>query len=241
MSTFQYANARSRSFVPPSLGQIVNQICPQARTDHATWPIRANSGDELIKFTPLSKKRAVRLYRNARDFERQTRQPGRQDGTLGRNGLKVLEALVFDFLNHATGQLWPCIAEIARKAGIGERSVRRGLDSLNAAGIVQWQRRKASIMARGQILWFQLSNAYHVRSVEYWRGYKAPVEPPPPHGDTWGATPPLPSGLERALQMEGDRSQISPTLLAALEEDPHDPLQLALARMARALIARRVK
>ena len=96
MPTLQYANARSRSFVPPCLGQIVNQICPQARTFHATWPIRSNSSDEPIKFTPLSKKRAVRLYRAARDFERQTRQPGQQDGALGRNGLKVLEALVMD-------------------------------------------------------------------------------------------------------------------------------------------------
>lgn len=241
MSLFQNPNDRSRFFVPQSLGQTVNQMYPQARTHHATWPIRSNSSDEPIKFTPLSKKRAVRLYRNARDFERQTRQPGQQDGALGRNGLKVLEALVFDFLHHASGQLWPSIAAIARKAGIGERSVRRGLDKLRAAGVLDWQRRKASIMALGQILWFQLSNAYHVRSLEYWRGYTAPVEPPPPHGDTWGATPPLPSGLERALKMETDRRQISPSLLAALEEDPRDEMQLTLARIARGLIARRVK
>jgi AraC-like DNA-binding protein len=241
MSIFQFTNDRTRPFAPQPLGQIFNRMCPQARTHHATWPIRSNSTDEPIKFTRLSKKRAVRLYRNARDFERQTRQPGRQDGAIGRNGLKVLEALIFDFLNYVSGQLWPSVAAIARKANMSERSVRRGLDMLKAAGVLDWQRRKASILAFGQVLWFQLTNAYQVRGVEYWRGYVPPVEPPPPHGDTWGATPPLPSGLERAVEMSKERREISPSLLEALEEDPRDELQIRLARFARSMVARRAK
>src|SRR4051812_14412850 len=114
MSIFQYTDDRSRTFGLQTLGHVIEQMCPQARTHCATWPIRANSSDEPVKFTPLSKKRAVRLYRSAGDFERQTRQRGRQDGALGRNGLKVLEALIFHFLNYASGQLWPSIAKIAR-------------------------------------------------------------------------------------------------------------------------------
>jgi len=63
-----------------------------------------------VKFQPLPKKKAVRLYHEARRFERQTRaaaSKGHQDGALGRSGLMVLHALIFDFLNFATGALFP--------------------------------------------------------------------------------------------------------------------------------------
>jgi hypothetical protein len=223
------------------LGRTISRFFPQARTSYATWPVRDDSTDQPVKFTPLPKKKAVRLYHQAREFERRTRQPGRQDGALGRNGLKVFESLIFDFLNHATGQLWPSVAAIARKAAISERSVRRGLDNLKAAGVLDWHRRKTSILALGQILWFQLSNAYQILTVDRWRGYTPPDEAPPPTGDTWGAAPPLPSGLERAVQMQAERQAITPFLLAALEEDPRDEMQLTLARLARGIVARSVK
>ena len=183
----------------------------------------------------------MRLYHQARDFERKTREAGQQDGALGRNGLKVLEALIFDFLNYATGQLWPSIDSIADKAGISPRSARRGLDNLKAAGVLTWQRRKESILALGQILWFQLSNAYQILAADRWRGYTPPADPPPPHGDAWGAAPPLPSGLERACEVMRERADITPSLLAILEEDDRDEGQLALARLARSIIRRRSK
>lgn len=241
MFEFQFAGQRNRPFCPESLGQAVNRLFPQARTSFTTWPVWSDSTDKPLQFDPLPKKKAVRLYHQARDFERQTRQPGKQDGALGRNGLKVLEALIFDFLNYASGTLWPSVAAIARKAGISARSARRGLDNLKAAGVLLWQRRKASILALGQILWFQLSNAYQILSVDRWRGYTPPDDPPAPHGDTWGATPPLPFGLERACQMRREREEITPSLLAALEEDPHNEGQLALASLARSIIRRCVK
>ena len=121
MPTFQYPNAS---------GSVV-------------W---RDSVDARVTFVPLPKKRAVRLYHAARRFERQTRQQGHQDGALGRNGLKVLETLIFDFLNFATGELWPSIASIATKAGISESSARRGLDNLKASGVLAWQRRKDRVM-----------------------------------------------------------------------------------------------
>ena len=242
MPTFQYTGQATRPFAPESLGSVVSRFFPQARTSHATWPVRDDSTDKPIQFTPLPKKRALRLYHQARDFERRTRQHGQQDGALGRNGLKVFEALIFDFLNYATGQLWPSVASIARKAGISERSARRGLDRLQAAGVLEWQRRKASILALGQILWFQLTNAYQIRSADRWRGYTPVEEPPPPSADAWGAAPPLPSGLERAVQMQAaERRGITPSLLAALEEDPRDELQLRLARLARGIVRKAAK
>jgi hypothetical protein len=42
----------------------------------------------------VPKRKAVRLWHDARRFERQTRKPGAQDGYIGRNGLAVLHAPV---------------------------------------------------------------------------------------------------------------------------------------------------
>ena len=49
-----------------------------------------------------------------------------QGGALGRNGLAVPHAKVFDFLLYATYQLDPAIATIARKAAIRARGARAG-------------------------------------------------------------------------------------------------------------------
>ena len=68
-------------------------------------------------------------FHKARRFDRQTHQPGKQDGALGRNGLAVLHALLFDFLNYATGRLDPAMPAIARKADISTRSVARARQS----------------------------------------------------------------------------------------------------------------
>jgi len=43
-----------------------------------------DSTTKKVKFAPLAKDQAVRLYHKARQFERQTRQPGKQDGALDR-------------------------------------------------------------------------------------------------------------------------------------------------------------
>ena len=49
---------------------------------YAAWPVWKDSARAEVKFQPLPKKRAVRLYHEARRFERQTRThrpPGRRD------------------------------------------------------------------------------------------------------------------------------------------------------------------
>ena len=222
-----YTAARPNCFAPRSIGQVLKGFVP-------LFPVHRDSIDEPIRFTPLPKKIAVRLYHEARRFERQTREAGKQDGALGRNGLKVLEALLFDFLRYATGELQPSIATVAQKAGMSVSSVRRGLDKLRAVGVLDWVRRKASALIDGCILWFQKSNAYHVRPVEQWQGYKPAPETPSPHPATWGATPPMPSGLVRAIEMARQGEPVR-NLFSALEEDPADPLQIALAKYRRAM------
>ena len=226
---------RSNCFTPVPVAKLMKRIVPQARIAAAFFPVWKDSIDKPIKFTPLPKKKATRLYHEARRFERQTRQPGKQDGRLGRNGLKVLEALIFDFLNYATGELLPSIKSIATKAGISPASVYRGLDKLRAAGVVQWQRRKDSVLALGRVLWFQKSSAYHISQPDNWRGYAPPSMPPAPHPTSWGATPALPRGLERAVEMVQRREANAPTLFEALTEDPGDSLAMALARLGQAI------
>src|SRR4051794_14816613 len=88
---------------------------------YAPWPVWRDSTTKEVRFTPLPKKKAVQLWHKAREFERRTRKPGCQDGALGRNGLAVLQTLLFDFLNYASGRLDPSQAAIARKACISAR------------------------------------------------------------------------------------------------------------------------
>ena len=64
----------------------------------------------------------MRLYHKARAFERQTRQQGNRTARSAATVLLVLHALLFDFLNYATGRLDPAIATIARKACISMRA-----------------------------------------------------------------------------------------------------------------------
>jgi hypothetical protein len=202
----------------------------------AAWPVWRDSTSSTVKFQALPKRQAVRLYHKARRFERATRQVGRQDGALGRNGLLVLHALLFDFLNYASGRLDPSYAKIADKACISARSVARGLARLKAAGVVHWLRRCSE--SRDELGRFRLeqdTNAYAVLPSAQWRGFYEPPEAPPPHPTSWGAMPPLPSPIEQALL---DRADGSPdrSILTVLESDPGDGLAAALARLGRAII-----
>ena len=207
----------------------------QAPKTYAAWPVWSGSTTAKVRFAPVGKTEAARLYHKARDFERKTRPGGRQDGALGRNGLKVLEALLFDFLNYATGQLDPAYSAIAEAAGICERSVARGLQALKAAGVLFWQRRcKPRTDEDGTFLMEQDSNAYAVRPVSQWRGYTSQPEAPPPEPGTWGDHP---CGIRDALTealAEGPEAPLT-SMVRQLENDPTDRLAAALARLGRSL------
>lgn len=206
---------------------------------YAAWPVWRDSTTAEVRFQPLPKKKATRLYHQARAFERQTRQPGRQDGALGRNGLAVLHALIFDFLDNVTGQLDPSYAAIARKACISVRSAARGLARLKLAGLLNWQRRSKPIEEDGNFLLKQDTNAYAVLPTSQWRGFFAWGEAPAPHPSIWGATPPLPPVTElAAADLAAGASRR--TVLSVLESDPGDDLAAVLARLGRAMFGANV-
>ena len=163
---------------------------------HRTW---SGSTTEEVRFVPLAKKEAVRLYHRARDFERQTRQRveslysrnfSRQNGRVTRCGLLVLHTLLFDCLNYRTGRIDPSYETIAKKAAISTRSVARAISALKSAGILNWVRRVGGQMVDGHFELEQLTNAYGVSPASCWKGYRAPPDIPKPDPASWGKTQP---------------------------------------------------
>jgi len=211
-------------------------IYPGQKT-YAPSPCWNDSTTKPVKWQHMTPDAAKELYRQAEDFERQTRQPGKQDGALGRNGLAVLRALIFGFLNYTTGQLDPGYASIAKRACISIRSAARGLANLKAAGVLNWLRRCTPIIEAGRCILEQITNAYALIPSSQWRGYRpAPKrrKPAQPEAGTWGDHPPSPDTLTAAMteRREGGTWR---GVLRELESDPANALANAVAGLGRAM------
>jgi hypothetical protein len=187
----------------------------------------------------VAKKEAAELIQQLEDYERQTRQPGRQDGAIGRNGLAVFRALIFGFLNWTTGQLDPGYKSIAAMACISVRSVARGLAALKAAGVLNWVRRCKQRIEGGRVVLDQETNAYGIIPASCWRRYRPSPKrqpAPPPHPDAYGATPPLPRAID-AADIERQAGGGMRAMLRELESDASDAMAAVLARLGRTLEA----
>jgi hypothetical protein len=203
----------------------------------APSPVWRDSTTGDVKFHPLPKKQAVKLYHRARDFERRTRAPGKQDGRLGRNGLAVLHALIFDYLDFRTGRLDPGYAALARKACIGVRSVARGLQALKASGVLNWLRRCTATFKDGRCVLDQDTNAYAILPSSQWRGYVEPPEAPPPQSGTWGDHPcGMRAPMEEAVIEQRSGSGMT-AVIKQLELDKPGSVGAALASLGRGMLA----
>jgi hypothetical protein len=227
--------ANALSDLLPGLGMPRFAVASSQRT-YAAWPVWRDSTTKTVKFMPLPKKQAVKIYHKARAFERQTRRKGKQDGALGRNGLAVLHALIFDFLDYATGELDPAIATIARKACASVASVKRGLRNLKHCGVLNWIRRAGETRdEKGRFCLEQDTNAYGILPTSQWRGFFDPLpDAPPPDPSEWGAVPPLPSVTEQAIIEQREGGSMA-TIIKLLEDDPGDESAAALARLGRTM------
>jgi len=203
-----------------------------AAKTYAAHPVWSNSAREEIKFAPMPKREAVRIYHHARHFARQTRRPIAnaggfvrvREGTIKRSTLAVLHALLFDFLNYKTGRLDPSYQAIAEKAGVSVCTVWRALVALRDCGVLSWVRRCRESYEDRRYILEQETNAYGVAPASQWRGYRQPPPDPGPAPGTWGKTPPLTSlGVEAGTMPS----------LQQLEAHPPDSLAGALARLSR--------
>src|ERR1700693_6078080 len=201
-----------------TVGSLFHGLIPPAPQTYAAWPVWRDSTTREVKFQPVPKRQAVKLWHDARRFERQTRQPGKKDGAVGRQGLAVLHALLFDFLNYRSGALYPSWAAIAFKACISERSRGRRLVMLKAAGVLNWLRRCVEDWIDGRFTLRQETNAYAVLPCSQWRGYSAPPPAPPPDRDTRGGHRPVASAIELAAAMAREGGSVAAGI-AALESD----------------------
>lgn len=199
---------------------------------YAAFPVWSDSTTKPIKFQPLAKKAATRLWHRARDFDRKTRRKDHHGGAVGHSALQVLHALIFDFLNYRSGQLDPSYAAIARKANVCERTVANALQRLKALGILNWVRRCAEKWIDGRFVLEQETNAYAVLPPSQWHGYKEPPEAPPPAPGTWGDHPPLPSVLVQAVEERHAGGSVT-AACAILASDPSDTIGNALAGLFR--------
>jgi len=199
----------------------------------------SGSTTQEIRFQPMPKKKAVKLWHRARDFDRQTKEKGKHGGAVGHTALQVLHALIFDRLNFASGRLDPSHADIARKANVCERTVRNALNRLRDLGILNWVRRCVESWRDGRFVLEQQTNAYAILPESQWRSYSPPPEPPAPMPGTWGDHPSLPSQLEQAA----DERHAGGTLLATariLALASPGGVEEALARLASTTHARGV-
>jgi len=207
---------------------------------YAAWPVWRDSTTLDVKFTKMPRREAAKLWHHARRFERNTRRPGRQDGAITRNGLAVLHALIFDFLNYATGRLDPGYERIAVRACISPRSVARGLAALKRAGVLNWLRRsRPATEAGGGFILRQDTNAYFLIPITQWLGaaFWRYADPPPPDPASWGAAPPLPDQLTQAVadRAAGDSER---SVLARLADDPGDETACGVAALFRRVFER---
>src|SRR5436305_6141608 len=88
--------------MPVSYQGLLSGLLALTEQTYAPYPVWSGSTTKPIQFTPLPKKAALRLWQYARDFDRQTKEKGRHGGAVGHTGLKVLQVLIFDFLNFAS-------------------------------------------------------------------------------------------------------------------------------------------
>ena len=203
---------------------------------YAAWPVWSGSTTQEIRFQPMPKKAAVRLWHRARDFDRRTKRKDHHGGAVGHAALQVLHALIFDFLNYASGTLDPSYDEIARKANVCRRTVATALKRLKELGILNWVRRCVESWQDGRFVLEQTSNAYAVLPDTQWRGYTPPPESPPPMPGTWGDHPPLPPLLAQAVAARRQGSDPR-TVIQILDSDLGDELARALARLGRGMHA----
>lgn len=200
-----------------------------------TWPVHKGSVRAQVVWAVIPRELAYKYYRLARRYNRDSRPDDRRGGRLGSAALRVLEALIFDFLSFTTGRLDPCYEQIARVAGLARSTVALALARLQAMGVIRWQRRCIAEEGEQGFRLVQQSNAYTVQPPSRWLGYKpASDDPPPPPSELLGGPPRVPEVIEAAAVVSAAGGSLE-RVAGELELAPAGGLEHALAGLARAM------
>jgi len=204
----------------------------EASATGASHPVWRDSASEEVDFQPMRRGARWKLWCDAQKFDRQGHQRGCHGGLIGVYPLRVLYVMLFNFLHCETGRLDPSIKTIAKAAGMSEHAAGDALKRLRDTGILARRRRCKPSWREGRHVLEQLTNAYFLRPVAEWLGFRAPPTAPAPHRDTWGAAPRVPSVLDQAAAEVAAGSGLRSTV-AALTLAPLNTLEAALARLGR--------
>ena len=103
-----------------------------------------------------------KLLQTAREYNTHHKEKGQREGPLGSNGLWVLEVLLRNFVDFATGRCEPAIDTIKDKAKLARATVTRAIEALIEHGFLQKVRRtrKTGLARHEGPQREQISNAY---------------------------------------------------------------------------------
>ena len=166
-----------------------------------------------IAWRPLDRNQRAKLWTIAQSMERRTKEKGHRNGCLGSIGLRILNCLLYRFLNGNSGRCDPSYDALQQMTGFCRQSIAKAIDRLEAAGLLTVTRRM--IRVREQVVSALTGRTHDCVVVRQISNAYALTEP------------------NRALvpsRNEGGRVQPRPF--------PHrrDPLETALALLLRSIV-----
>jgi DNA-binding MarR family transcriptional regulator len=189
-------------------------------------------------FRRLDRNDLAKLLFLAEALDRNSHQPGRHGGMIGRTGLAVLRALITRFYNKQSGRLDPSLEAIARAANVARSTVQEAITRLELAGLIERFRR---IYRTRVVLCCQLTGRPYeaIRVLQDTNGYRLNVPVPyrAEHGDLAAA--------RKKPRVSSDTESRSGTtdifiLNAPSLDDPTSAaLRASLERLNRAITARK--
>ena len=201
---------------------------------YAPSPVWAGSTTAPARFVAMPKKAAIKLWHRAREFDRQSHEPGRHGGAVGRTALAVLHALVFDFANFRTGPSGP-VLQGHRPQGRDVRPRRRRRPEAPArAGPAPSDPPLCRRLAGRPVPAPPGDQRVRAAAGDLLAGLEPPAEPPAPAQGTWGDPPPLLTGVALAALETDPVAKV-----AALRTDPGGGLAAALASLGASFLRRR--
>ena len=115
---------------------------------------------------PLDRNAKARIMTLARSLKRRTAK-GKAYGAISAKALDVLEAIVWQFHNAATGLCFPSHERIAEAAGCCVATVKKALRALEDSGLLTWCNRLIRRREHGPAGWrwrvYRTSNGYQLR------------------------------------------------------------------------------